>query len=354
MELLENLYEKPPHFTIFRGRRYRISAEKTLILGMRKSGITSIIADFLLSLKPNSYLYINLKDIKVDVTSLKKLDEFIKKQSINHLVIENYTKDFPLPKVKNIILSSNDLSLHVNGFTPLHVKPLNFEEFIGFSQRHFNTEHLFNLFANSGRLPGSASLNGFENKLYMQECISLSLKDEISQKLFCLLAQKQAVPYSFFKAYNELKPLMKISKDKLYKQAFSLENEGLINYVQKFDFPKSPKKIYLTNFAYKNAVTYEKDFVKRFENMVFCELDEKEIYYTDDIHFYLPQKNQAILSLPFLPPELIIRRFHKLMPLLKSLHVTSLHVVTLGNEGSDKKEGIECEILPFWEWALVL
>lgn len=354
MELLENLYENPPQLDSFNSRRYKIMDNKCLILGAKKSGISYIVADYLSSLKAKSYLYINLQDIRISLNELEKLEVFIKKYKISHLVIENYKQDFPLPNIQNIILTSNNLCLHVKGFKPLCVKPLSFEEFIGFNQRHFNSEHIFNLYANAGCLPKSASLNNYENKLYMQECISLCTSDETAKRLFCLLAKYQAQPYSLFRAYNELKPTMKISKDKLYKQALNLENEGLLTLLEKYNSPKSAKKIYLSNFAYKNAITYEKDFVKRFENMIFCQLNDKEIFYTDDIHFFLPQKNRAILSIPFLPPELIIRRFHKLLPHLKSLHVNSLHVITLGNEAQETKDNIQCEIIPFWQWALAL
>ncbi len=354
MEMLDYFYEKPPQFSNFVPRRYQITDKKTLIVGMKKSGITSIIADFLSTLDKKSYLYLNLEDVRVNKIELKNLNSFIKKKAISHLVIENFRENFKLPFVENIILTCNNVNFKLQGFSFLHVKPLSFEEFIGFGQRNFNTEYLFSLYANRGKLPKSANLTSFENKLYLQDNINLCLKEDVSKKLFYLLAKKQSTPYSLFQAYKELKPLMKISKDKLYLKAKELQESGFISFIQKYNSPKSAKKIYIYNFAYKNAITYKKDFIKRFENMVFSELNEEEIFYTDELHFYLPQKNQAILCIPFLPPEIIIRRFSKLIAKLKILHIKSLKVITLGNEGKTTKENIECEILPFWEWALVL
>ncbi len=354
METLDYFYEKPPTFSHFNPRRYKIEAKRTLIVGTRKSGITSIIADFLSSLKEENFLYLNLNDIRVSNIEPKKLDKFIIKKSITHLVIENFHEDFTLPKIDNIILTCNNLHFKKDGFKLLHVKPLSFEEFIGFEHRNFNTEYLFSLYANRGKLPKSANLTSFENKIYLQENIKLCLEDKISQELFYLLAKKQSQPYSLFKAYNELKPFMKVSKDKLYQKAYELQKKGFVTFLEKFGSPKSAKKIYLTNFAYKNAITHEKDFIKRFENMVFSELHVKKVFYTDELHFYLPTKNQAFICIPFLPPEIIIRRFYKILPKLKDLHVNSLKIITLGNEGKAQKENITCEILPFWEWALVL
>lgn len=356
MKLLENLYEKPPKLSQFFGRRYHINSPKTLLLGMNKCGISSIIIDFLSTLEQNSYLYIDLADLRVGKTSLKHLDIFVKKHKINSLILENYTKDIVLPSIENIILSSTNSSLHVKDFAPLHVSPLNFEEFIGFQQRHFNTEYLFNLFTNSGRLPKNQILNEHENILYIQNALQIVLKEELEKSLFYYFALNQSKPISFHKAYVALKKEIKVSKDKLYRVAYEFTQRGLLSYVPKLNFPKSAKKVYLSDFAFKAALSYEKDFVSLFENMVFCELHvmEKNIYYTDEIHFILPLKKLAVFCIPFLPPELIYRRFTKLFPLLKSLHVKHVWVVTIGNEGSYKKEDIVCEIVPFWEWALML
>lgn len=356
MELLETLYEKPPKLSHFFGRRYHINSTKTLLVGMSRSGVSSIIIDFLSTLKPASYLYINLSDPRVKNESFLNIENFIKKYKILYLVVENFTTNFKLPCVENIILSSNNRSLHVKDFERIDVKPLNFEEFIGFQQRHFNTEHLFNLFTNSGRLPKNSTLNEYENIQYLQSILHTVLKDGLEYRLFYYFATQQAKLISFYKAYQELKKEIKVSKDKLYKTAYELEKKGFLHFIPKLNFPKAAKKVYLHDFSFKSALTYEKDFVSLFENMVFCELDviEKNIYYVDDIHFILPDKQVGILCIPFLPPELIYRRFLKLLPLLKSLHVKSVQVVSIGNEGRYEKEGLVCEIIPFWEWALML
>ncbi len=354
MEILETLHDKPPMLPNFIPRKYKIGNSNTLITGLSRCGMTSIILDFLSTLDKKEYLYIDLNDQRLKYYNFGKLDEFIQKKSIKYLVVENITNNFKLPSVKNIILSSHVVNLKINGFKNLYINGLDFEEFIGFSQRNFNIEHIFKAFANSGSLPKSANLNEHENKMFLQESLRLCLNDEATLNLFCILAKNQANPYSMYQAYNELKLTTKISKDKLYDKAKELENIGLISFVEKFNSPKSPKKIYLNNFAYKNAITYEKDFIKRLENMVFCEFKYKKIYYTNELHFYLPELNQAILVIPFLLPDFIKRRFKKLLKILEKLHVKTLKVITLGNEGKDKQNNIECEILPFWEWALLL
>lgn len=353
MELLENLYEKPPLFSNFFGRRYHISHQKTILRGMHKSGTSSIIVDFLGTLEEGSFLYVNLSDARVDVNKLENLQSFISANSISYLIIENYTIGFPIPDVENIVLSSCEKNLSIEGFETLDVAPLCFEEFVGAGQRFFDTEHLFNLYANLGRLPHSYNLNKSENKRYLQDVAKLLCEDSLKFELFRHFAKNQSQTVSLHKAYQELKLHHKLSKDKLYKISHELENEHIISFISKLGFPKSAKKIYLTDFAFKNTLTYEKDFVKRFENMVFCELSG-EIFYTDEIHFYIPMRNLAILAIPFLPYELIIGRFKKLNQKLKSLNIEHLHVISLGASGEFEQNGIKCEVMPFWDWALSL
>jgi predicted AAA+ superfamily ATPase len=133
-----------------------------------------------------------------------------------------------------------------------------------------------------------------------------------------------------------------------------LESEFYIYFVPKFEKKKANKKFYFADFAVKNALIFEKNFLARFENIVFCELVKKEqnIFYTDVVDFYLPLTNRVILCIPFLPPELIKRRFMKILKELKLLGVTNLQVITLGNEGEFGQNDILCEIVPFWEWAM--
>lgn len=354
MEILENLYLNPPVFSNFFARKYTIKNKKTLLCGCKKSGISYIIFDFLSTLKPKSYIYINLQDIRISKNKLQNLDLFIKKNKITSVVLENYTLDITLPDVENIILSTNHTSLHVKDFSTLKIKPLNFEEFIASMQRNFNIEHIFSLYTKAGTYAKSTFLNEYENKIYLQECLNVFFQDNICYELFCLLAKHQATTYSAFEAYNELKKSIKISKDKLYQKLNFLIDTNVIFLMEKFNTPKAKKKIFLTNFAFKSAITYEKDFNKRFENMVFFHLhvNDEEAYYLDDISFYLPQKQQAILCIAFLPYEFIVRKFYKILPKLKALHVNSLCIITLSSEGHVQKDGILCEILPFWNWAL--
>ena len=357
MQLLENLYEKPPTATTYFGRKTQISAKNTLLLGPRRCGKTAIILDHLSQYDPAEYLYIDRADARVtDSLIFEQISTFLSTHPIRLLVVENYDSSFKIPVVSEVILSSDDHTLKVEHFSTLHVRPLDFEEYIAFDKRHFNVSHLFNLFANHGRLPACAMMEEFENRRYLQESLRLILPDTLSFTIFQFYAVHQSHILSLHQVYQGLKESVKISKDKLYMVSEMLQKKGLLYLVPKLDFPKAAKKVYLGDFAFKNALTFDKDFMRRFENIVHGELVKLEspLYYTENIEFYFPKKKLAILCIPFLPPELIIRRFTRLLPQFQSLHVKSVQVITVGNEGFHEKEGITCEILPFWDWALQL
>jgi hypothetical protein len=355
VDILETLYEKPPSLLRFQERKVHIEHPNTLLLGPSGAGKTTLILDFLSTLKTASYLYIDANDLRLE-GNLSELDlgSFYHQNNLELLVIDNYYDSIALPNGCNLLLSSCDLSLHVKGLKTLHVDYLDFEEFIAFGKGSVSPQHMFNLFANHGRHPGAVHLQDSLWIEYLQNQLRLYLKSPNALTLFKQMAHFQSKPLSLHRLYNELKKDMKISKDTLYEKALLFEQHGLIHFIPKWQAPKTPKKFYLSDFVIKNAITFEKDFLKRFENIVFCELVKNydEIFYSQKLDFYLPQNSQGIVCIPFLPPELILRRFFGMPEHLKEFKITNLTVLTLGNEGEGKRDGIDCEIIPFWDWAL--
>lgn len=355
MQYLESLYEKPPLSHHFHDRKVRIEQPNTLLIGPKGAGKTSLMLDFLASRPPGSYLYLDYEDLRIPKERLKAdLEAFAKTHALSLIAIDNYDPLLPLTLPTDVLLSSSDHALHVNAVEPLFVNALDFEEFIAFRKGAFSPEHLFNLYTNHGRQPSAASLPEGELARVLQAHVRLALQDPTSLTLFHFLATHQARALSLHQAYQQLKPRMKLSKDTLYLAATWFERHGLMHFVPKFNAPKTPKKIYLNDFALKHALTFERDFLRRFENIVFCELIAKRtpIFYTDKLDFYLPKTHEGIVCIPFLPAELILRRFQGMLPHLKALGITTLTVLSVGNEGAGEKEGVACEILPFWEWAL--
>jgi predicted AAA+ superfamily ATPase len=352
METLEILYEIKHKNNHFFTRKLSITSKRTLIRGVKKSGKTSLIIDYISNFNHEEVLYIDLNDTRVEKNDIaKNLSAFVKSKPIKLLVVENFDNSFELPNVEEIILTCKD---KIEGFETIYLYPLDFEEFISFESRHSNIEHIFNIYANSGSYPQTI-LNS-SNSVYwsMQEMLHVMIKDEKEFEIFKTLSLFQSKQVSQFKIYNLLKDKIKISKDKLYASIKKLEDEKMIFLIQKYAHPRSPKKLYLIDFALKNALTFKKEFLKKFENMVFLELIKKDkyIFYTDKIDIYIPKEKHAIFCIPFLPKEMIKLKLQKILPHVQELNINKIEIVTVGNDGEFWLKNIKCSIIPFWEWAL--
>jgi predicted AAA+ superfamily ATPase len=352
VDILEILYDNPPKNRRFLPRKIAISYKKTILFGARGSGKSSIVIDYMSGFLPKQILYIDFSDIRAELNAMQNLQDFIDKRRIKLVVLEHFDSQIPIPNAEEVILSSVK-ALRIEGFKSLFVPLLDFEEFMSFEKKHQNIEHIFNLFANIGSYPSSALNQEDARHVHTQSLLKSFLPNQNALHILKTISPFQSKPLSVFGVYKLLKEKIPLSKDTIYKQIETLESEFYIYFVQKFK-QRSNKKLYFADFALKNALTFEKDFLAQFENMVFCELIKKdvEIFYLDAIDFYMPSQNLAILCVPFLPPELIKRRFAKLLKELQTLNATALQVITLGNEGRYEQDGLSCEIVPFWEWAM--
>lgn len=356
MNDLEYHYEesyKPQHLF---PRKKRIQAKKTLLCGAAMCGKTYLILDHLSHFEKKEFLYLDLQDERIDLFSFEEdLHAFLKKYAIKLLVVENYDFSFDLPDVEELIISTRLTCKELEGFEKITLTPLDFEEYIAFDKRHFNVEQLFNLFTHTGTLPYFIALGiHYPNTLEVQKILRSFCEKQNHFRLLKTLALHQGLKVSLHKFYTLLKPHMKISKDKLYELVKSFEQKQLIFLVQKYKSEKSNKKLFLFDFAMKNALTCKKDFLKTFENMVFLELRKREqgIFYTDFIDLYLPNKNLALFCIPFLTEEFIKIKLSKLIQHLLTHKIRTIEVITVGNEGFFMLEKISCRILPFWDWAL--
>jgi len=355
MQTLENLYEIKHKNHNYFDRKIVIDSKKIIITGVSKSGKTHLIIDYLSNFRQENILYIDLLDARVDTTKVTLyIHKFVISKPIEILVIENFDFSFELPDVTNIILTSKNNKIKLKNFIKISLYPLDFEEFISFDKRHFNVEHLFNLYTTLGSFPVIVLDGSNNNPLHVQEMLKQMLDEKIEFEIFKKLSELTGHKISFFQIYNQLKIHMKISKDKLYEKMQKLEQEQMIFLVEKFLSPKANKKLFLIDFTLKNALTFKKDFLKSFENILFLELMKKKykVFYTDFIDLYIPQKNYAIFCIPFLTQELIRSKLLKIVSNLKDLHVEKVDIVTIGNEGNFVIEDIKCSILPFWNWAL--
>ena len=357
MQSLEILYETIFKNNLFFDRKKNITQKKTIVYGPRKSGKTHLIIDHLSHYEKGSFLYIDFSDDRLEIDSLEEnLFLFVKKHPIKLLVIEHFDFSFSLPKIDEIILTTIFTCKELEGFSKLTLYPLDFEEFISFDKKHSNIEHIFNLFANHGTFPQIVQYTESDHHRSMQDMLHVILKDETAFLIYKRFCELQSTKVTLFQIYNQLKSTMKISKDKLYAITANLIEQKLLFLVEKQGQPSAAKKVFQVDFALKNALTFKKDFLKRFENMIFLELikRDKTLFYDDLIDLYLPKEHLAVFCIPFATDEVIQKKMKKLTYTLKSLHVNKVEIITLGNEESFVLDNISFSMLPFWDWALQL
>jgi len=357
MNRLEILYGNEVKKIAFTVRKVSLHGEKIILKGPRHSGKTYLILDLLSTRKKESFLYIDFADIRIDASIAAHLETFLQKHpKIELLVLENLDFAFPLPHVKEMIITTSQKDFHLKGFEEIFLYPLDFEEFIAFNKRVSDAETLFGQFANTGTFPRMLDVSKFAYVQTFQHLLSSYYHTPVELEILKTFALRQSTLVSTFAMFNLVKKHHKISKDKFYAYTQKLQNEEVIFMVEKFGQKSTQKKLYMIDFSIRGVLSFEKDFIRRFENMIFLELYKRgyEIFYHDLIDFYLPQIQTALFSSPFLTEELIYKKMQKCEKDFDALGVKQVQIITMGTQKSFSQNGIAYEMLPFWNWAIQL
>jgi hypothetical protein len=316
-----------------------IKANYILLYGPPKSGKTFLIIDYLLKLPIGSYLYIDLDDLRNDISEIERtLNLFIQQNAIKTVVIDNYNENFNLPildKKINIVISTNKKSIlpfkkDVGKIQNIFLMPLDFEEYLLFDKRHQSITQLFNLFLKYGNLPEISSMNETLKLKRLSDNIKLIFPTLKQQILLKYLSKNIGEKISKLQIFLKLKTEIKISKDSVYDLLKEYEENSIIFFISNFYHQKSLKKLYLYNYSFRTILNHQKNLQKVFENMVFLELKSryKNIYFTDKIEFYISEKNLAIIPVAFILEEDIKLKITYIQNDLKKLNVTSVQYIT--------------------------
>jgi len=353
MNLLEVLYAQEFKKPSFYPRKFSITQKKTLINGPKKSGKSTLIFDYLSQLKKGTFLYIDFADLRVTQVIIFGLPSFLKKNDIQLLVLENFDFSFKIPDCQEVIVTTHTTQT-LKDFTTQTLYPLDFEEFIAFEKRQINVEAIFNDFADLGTFPAVVLSQKENHTKYFQDHIRLMCDTPLEFTILKHYALVQGLTVSSFAIFNEIKLFHKVSKDKFYAITKKLQEEKLLFLLEKFGTPRADKKVFMLDFAMKSVLTFDKDFITRFANIIFLELmkNGEEIYFTDLIDFYIPSENKAIIAMPFLPPSMILSKLSRLEKDFKKYAIKKIEIITLESEEETYHDSIPVEILPFWSWAL--
>ncbi len=356
--ILEKLYEINFEKLFPYQRKVQITYPYTIIKGSPKSGKSYLIFDYLKQYKNEQYLYIDLNDIRIDKNTIfYNLDRFLlEHKDIEILALDNINeipKDFfkQLNHLKSLIISTSH-DIYYDNFRTIYLQPLGFEEYILFDTKHTNTINTFNSFLKYGNFPEIIQFHESKQLSRNQEILKLITNSQIQFEILQLLIKSSGELKSVFQLFNNFKKSHKISKDLFYDSCKKFEEKSIIYFCQKYNQPKAPKKIYSFNHALIDAVTMDKKFNNLFANMIYLELNKfyDNIYYLDNIDFFI--KNSIILSIPFFNDH--IQLSQKILPFLEEYNITDITIITISSEKSFYIGDIQCEVLPFYEWALGL
>ena len=349
--LLEELYKLDLHIDKFHQRKVFLDEDNYHITGISQSGKTTLVKNYLLSLKKSKYLYINCLDVRIDINELNNnLSQFCLDNKIEVLVLDNYTPDINLINIAQLIITS-EINYKLDLFTHIQLFPLDYEEFLAYEHKYDSSalNHFFQL----GGFPAMHKVHADERSNYIQKTLLHTL-DDIEFDIIKLCAKMMSQKLSAFTIYERLRQERKISKDKLYLSYEKLLTKNYIYTLEKFNHTRATKKLYLCDISLKSALSTDKHFGRLFENMIFLELlkQNEECFYDDEIDFYLPNKNEIILGMAFTNERALFKKLEQIESFIFSYQVDKVTAITMNKEGSVSHPISKVEMVPFDIWAI--
>ena len=349
--LLEELYKTDIQIDKFHFRKVFLDDSSYQINGISQSGKTKLVKNYLLELKKSSYLYIDCSDIRLDSEELnKELPSFCNKNQIDTLVLDNYVDSIKIVNVPQLIICC-EIHYDIDYLEAIKLYPLDYEEFLAYEHKYDSSalNHFFKL----GGFPSMHKISQDNRVSYVQNTLRLAL-NEMELDILILCAKLMGQKLSPYAIYERLKQNRKISKDKLYKSYELLIAKGYIHQLQKVNHPKATKKTYLCDTSLRLALTTDKHFSRRFENMIFLELLKSKIecYYDDGIDFYLPDNSEVILGMPFADERSLFKKIESIEAFVFTHDIQKVTAVTMSSEGSISHPLSKVDMIPFDVWAI--
>jgi hypothetical protein len=354
MDLLEHYHNQLPKCENFVPRKCSLLENVDInLFGVRGSGKTYIVLDYLAQVENIEILYIDFDDPNLIFNTLDTLllQQYIDKHEIKILVLDHYANGFlsRFPNVEQLIVISRE-ALDLNTLISIELFPLDYEEFLAFENINVHTQGL-NRFLRSGTLPLLAHSQK-TNMLTMKSFFTSSFTKQ-EQKLLLVLAQHHTKHLTTYQIYTFAKEKFKISKDWLYQTIKSFSKEKLIIFVDD-RYEKSRKKMLLFDFAFAKFLTIGQPFILQFDTMVAMALIKHNVaIQTLGIHGYVTEKNELIVPAPFESEDSLWVKSQNKFSLYKKYGITRVTIVTVANTYAYNIEKLTFEALPFDEWSVI-
>jgi hypothetical protein len=354
MHLLEYYQNQLPNSDFFVTRKCQLPLEGDINLyGVRGSGKTSLVLDYLAEVAQEQVLYIDLEDPNLIFNTLETLtlQQYIDKNAIHILVLDHYEEGIlsSYPNVTQLILVTR-IALQDQNFISVELFPLDYEEFLAFENTSAQN-HGFNHFLRSGTLPLLARSQ--KNSQHTMKTFFQSSFDSQEQKLLLLLAQHHTKHLTTHQIYTFAKEKFKVSKDWLYRTIKRFTEEKLILFIDD-RYQKSGKKMLLFDFAFAKYLTLGQPFILQFDTMIALALMKHHIgVKTLGIHGYITDDDELIIPAPFESEESLWVKSQNKFSLYKKYGIQKVTIITVANAYEYDIEKLHFEALPFDEWSVI-
>ncbi len=355
MKQLEAFYESTPKPAGFIERKTEIPSHTINLYGAPKTGKTWLVLNYLSKIPKKRYLYVDLRDLRIDRSSLaRQIGLFVKSNEIETLVIDHYDGSFEVPECRQTILVTESAFTKNRMMPLLELQPLDFEEYLAFQRRQINLEHSFSYYLRTGSLPSMAATPESIITIRLHENIRAIFRSDNEIHLFKFISRYQGKPLTIHQVYTGLKKEYRISKDWLYRTVKSYEERRIISWLPKYGQPGAAKRLLFYDFAMAASMHFEKSLMGQLYKIAAAKLSKErdEIFYTDKIDFLDPATKSAFILSPFANQQSSAAKISRLIDEIDLFDISDITVLTIANSFEFMFEKCRVRAIPFYEWIL--
>ncbi len=373
---------------------YSLDDYALIISGIRRSGKSTLLKQFIHSRVDESFIYLNFDSAKLfsfELEDFELLDEILNEKNIKFLFFDEiqaiigwevYIRQKLDERFKVVITGSNASLLSKELGTKLtgrHITkelfPFNYGEYC----RYKKTENTFNSFENfleEGGFPLFLKQNEIDLKselindiIYRDIAVRYNIRDVKSLKQLLIFL---ATNVSNLISATKLKQYINIKSTSTVLEFLSyFEQSYLIQLVPKFSYSTkvqlvNPKKVYFIDNALSEsiAMNFTKDRGRKLENTVFWELRKrkKTVFYFNEngnecdfvVFSYANQIEQVIQVCYDLNFDNQKREIKGLLDAMNYFELTSGTIITMNQEDVIMQEGKRVNVIPAFKYFNIL
>ncbi len=373
---------------------YSLDDYALIISGIRRSGKSTLLKQFIHSRVDERFIYLNFDSAKLfsfELEDFELLDEILNEKNIKFLFFDEiqaiigwevYIRQ-KLDERFNVVITGSNASLLSKELgtklTGRHITKELFPFSYGEYCRYKKTENTFNSFENfleEGGFPLFLKQNEIDLKselindiIYRDIAVRYNIRDVKSLKQLLIFL---ATNVSNLISATKLKQYINIKSTSTVLEFLSyFEQSYLIQLVPKFSYSTkvqlvNPKKVYFIDNALSEsiAMNFTKDRGRKLENTVFWELRKrkKTVFYFNEngnecdfvVFSYANQIEQVIQVCYDLNFDNQKREIKGLLDAMNYFELTSGTIITMNQEDVIMQEGKRVNVIPAFKYFNIL